>query len=177
MAPLEAQARALRKQNFEATFIQMIGVQRDITNSIKIVDSNRDITHSGHDALQYYVHWFTNQLQKIHASNREPMQAEVTKIWLSLEQRYTDVVPYCRNLEALIQFLHDADVPDGSLYMTIVKAQLTAAEIVILYYAAIAHIQDWRLAAFLMEADFFEQLSVVRLAAPEHKDLLAKIMS
>lgn len=130
---LNAQSETLKKQNFEDTFFQLLGIQNQIVNSIDIFSARSSHTIRGRDCFRiFYDRLRTSYAAAITAGSGG--QRIPTAYIAFYSNNQAEVGHYFRNLYTLIKFVHQSDVQDKKFYTNIVRAQLSSYELLLLFY-------------------------------------------
>lgn len=120
---LALQNQAMKKQNFENTFFQMLRLHNEIINSIDVTERRSPsvtINHSGRDCFAC----FHEELKKLDTSEHEAY----------FESKLSELGHYYRNLYHIIKFVHNSDVEDKKFYTNLVRAQLSTYELLLLFH-------------------------------------------
>ncbi|HZH11151.1 MAG TPA: putative phage abortive infection protein [Microvirga sp.] len=138
-AETERQGRSLARQNFEATFFQMLTIHNGIVNAIDIQKTQG--LKNGRDCFRT----FRTRLRDLYNSNRSQYSSEEDAIrdiynvfW---DRSRQDLGHYFRYLFNFVRFVDDFDFSFESnpveaklRYMRLIRAQLSDYELIILFY-------------------------------------------
>lgn len=144
------QNETLEKQKFENTFFQMLNLFHSIINSLEVNNGIKGVTHKGRDCFQYFVRELIKEesdlLYNIKKHNtKHNIDIIVHGIDLELDQIiniYDDVYQnykshlshYFRTLYHIVKLVNDSDVSNKKQYISLVRAQLSSYEQVLLFY-------------------------------------------
>lgn len=132
---LSLQSATLRKQAFDNTFFQMLNLHHSIVDGIDAQIRNGKET--GRDVFKTYYkgmdrHYETTELAKI-VDTDERWDAAYERLYGYIQN---DVGHYFRNLFQIIEFVHQSDAKDKRFYSSLVRAQLSSHELLLLFYNA-----------------------------------------
>lgn len=161
---LEGQLRALDRQNFEATFFQMLNLHNTIVNAMDVHRRNQD-TLRGRDCFRHFV----KELRGFYDNN--PLPDELDRIVKAHEQFWEqfhgDLAHYYRYLYNIIRFIDETKV-DKSRYMRVLRAQLSDDELFVLFYNGVTH-RAVKFKAYVEKFALFDNLPDERLMSINHK--------
>jgi hypothetical protein len=132
---LEDQAEALNKQNFESTFFHMIQLHHSI------VDGMRSYDHRAREKVGRLVFELLIQglRQKAQGGDYEAHQAAIKE---GVRSNSLIVDHYVTNFYCMLQYV-DSSTVEHTLYVRIIKAQLSTWELFILFYATFFGTGEW----------------------------------
>jgi Putative phage abortive infection protein len=171
---LETQIEAIKRQNFEATFFQMLTLHNAIVNSIDLVNANGQRIQ-GRDCFRT----FYTRLTKIYRANEQKAKGkhsdkEILK--LSYEQFWKDaqleLAHYFRYLFNIIRFL-DESSHSKEYYIKLIRAQLSDQDLLLLFYNCLSP-QGSKFKAYAEKYALFDNMPVIRLLGSEHKNRVAE---
>lgn len=144
---LEGSKEALNKQNFETTFFNMLKSQRDITNNMRVSPPRQSIefflaevkepVYEGHKGIRHICRaafknmkgqCTTNALQK--SSNH------------TLKEYVGELSHYFKSTKTLINFVDKTSDIDHEFYISLIEAQLTTSELVLIFLKGIQPLQS-----------------------------------
>lgn len=126
-------------QNFEGTFFQMLKLHNELLASIDISKANGDV-HTGRDCfMKVWRSYRIGLKDKDETSDlderKEQIDAAYNKLWTKYESEFGH---YFRSLYNVIKFIHNSNIKNKKLYTNIVRAQLSAQELLMLMYNCIS---------------------------------------
>ena len=138
---LEAQARALQQQVFENSFFQLVRLHQASVNSMDI--DGYGIT--GSDCFAQYFHQLENHyndaIKKATSASVGPID-EARIIEEAYQNLYSnhhgDLGHYFRRLYHIIRYVDESTIDNKSLYSRLVRSQLSAFELLVLFYNCIS---------------------------------------
>ncbi|MCK6429690.1 MAG: putative phage abortive infection protein [Burkholderiaceae bacterium] len=135
---LQMQNDTLRRQNFENTFFQLLGLHSDILNAIDLQKDGR--TTRGRDCFRAFSRRLHGEL--VDYRNRIPNWSEEERINAAykkfFEEHQSEIGHYFRSLYNIVKFVKQSDVRDKRLYTNLIRAQLSSYELVMLFYNCIS---------------------------------------
>ena len=185
------QLHSIQLQNFENSFYAMLNLLQGIVSQM---DDNSEYRTSGRDCFKkwrtklekYVVEKFLrvqalNSLHGIPYSDSNPVSYEITL--LAYDDFYVGTQEhlghYFRTLYHLIKMVSNSPVlrtdAERKRYVSIVRAQLSAYELVLLYYNCVRPVAD-KFRDYVIQYDLFEHLDNKLLLQECHKDFLVKVM-
>lgn len=167
---LETQIEAIKKQNFEATFFQMLTLHNAIVNSIDLV-SSEGRRREGRDCFRVFYTRLTKIYRKKQAVNATSQSDEVI-LDKSYEQFWTitqlELGHYFRYLFNIIRFVDETPHAD-SYYIKLIRAQLSDQELLLLFYNCLSP-QGQKFRLYAEKYALFDNMPVIRLLEPSHKE-------
>jgi predicted SnoaL-like aldol condensation-catalyzing enzyme len=171
---LETQIDAIRKQNFEATFFQMLTLHNNIVNSIDLVNSQTGVRTSGRDCFRV----FYTRLTKIYRDRQKRMGTKFQddKI-LAVSYRafwkeaQLDLGHYFRFLFNMIRFVKEN--PEHINYVKLIRSQLSDQELLLLFYNCLGE-HGSKFKVFAEEFELFDNMPVIRLLEANHRNRFAE---
>lgn len=137
---LRGQKLALKKQNFESTFFQLLRLHHDIINGIDLFRSRDGMTIKGRDCFKVFYERFERKL----AENKQNYSGKTGKDRINntycdfYKCHQSEVGHYFRNLYNIIKLIENSDLEDKKLYTNLVRAQLSSFELALLFYNALS---------------------------------------
>lgn len=178
---LEETTKAAQLQTFENTFFQMLRLHHHIVDSIKAereVNANvlatGDSILVGRDAFPRLCQLLDEDLEfGLPEPEDEKPSADhelesVRYSWASFfSSNYPSLSHYFRNFYNILRFVHDSKrVEDKERYTRILRAQLSAYELKLLFYNGV-HSRNERFKELAVEYALFEQIRVVPISGVE----------
>lgn len=170
-AEFEQQNQTLRKQRFENTFFSLIGFHNDIIAALRINRGGENF-HGRECFLFFY-----REFQEIYASldRKTPAESEDKKIRAAQEiffrnwHSYTG--HYFRTLYNIAKFVKYSDSTDKQIYMNLLRAQLSADELALLFYNCLGNIGRRKFKDLVEEFALLENIGEGVLLKEVHKEL------
>jgi Putative phage abortive infection protein len=138
---MNKQKEAMDKQGVENKFFQLLGVHHEIVNSIEITENGGE---RGRVALVTIHAYLRNKLKESENELKEDdalgFQEQVRKGFGEVNKRYWySLKHYLRNLYSILNFIDGSslDADKKHFYISLIEAQLSAPEILLLFYNGI----------------------------------------
>ena len=128
---LVKQNEALRVQNFEASFFQLLRLHNDIVNSIDRVSTKGKVT-TGRDCFNVFLRRLQSTLE-IEGADRN-FDAFLTHYDLFYIEYQHEIGHYFRLLYNIVKLVSRTGGIDKRFYTNLVRAQLSSAELMLLFY-------------------------------------------
>ncbi|MCR9118216.1 MAG: putative phage abortive infection protein [bacterium] len=123
---MEKQNDAFSRQAFDSTFFRMLDLHNQIVNDMD-VDINGVTKASGRDCFEFFSYAIEEESRK--------RQQKGASVFMTIYERHeANMGHYFRNLYQIVRFVDGSDIVDKQIYMSIVRAQLSSLELVILLY-------------------------------------------
>lgn len=158
---LEVQNQTLKKQNFEGTFFQLLRVQNEIVNSMKMNTAHEPI--SGRACFKECYNGLIDKWTRINQveTNESRVLEIINTAYLEFPQRnQIDTDLYFRNLFQVIAFVDRSEIPDKNVYTNFVCAQLSNYELALLFYYCLSNQGNFNLKQFVEEYALLKNISV-----------------
>jgi len=168
----------MTKQNFEATFFQMLRLHNDIVGSMDVARGAFGQAQEvrGRDC---FVTFFA-QLRGIYGARRAkgakageaevPEEEDLREAWLRVwKERQADLGHYFRFVYTVVKFVKNSEADDKRLYTNMVRAQLSDAELLILFYNCAVGYGVLKFKPLVEEFAFFDNLPLESLLDPGHR--------
>ena len=163
---LEEQSRHLGVQAFENTFFSLVGMHNENVKGLTL--QSEEIDSSGRDVFK---HMFVRLKDAYSAENytkpspdaRELIERAYNRFYAKQQK---NIGHYIRTLNRLLDFIEKRGPENKNEYWLIIRAQLSANELIILYYHSIVRDRFAALAT-LRQYRFFEYLPLEDLIDPE----------
>ena len=186
---LEAQNQTLQKQNFESSFFQLLGLHNDIVNSMKVSVhwEMKPIVYQGRQCFAYLLYEFRYNYggaeERFYAEWKEnPDEARQVRLqWINekyeelFDKYQLQVGHYFRNLYNFVKFVdQESDFPkdhkDKKFYTNLIRAQLSSAELGLLFYNCLSERGD-KFEKLVVKYALLEDMDFKVLINGEHKSL------
>jgi hypothetical protein len=134
---MQAQNETLKKQNFENTFFQLLRLHNDIVNAIDLRnESTGAVTSAGRDCFRIFYERFRKRWDKGIATDAGNNDLDrINKTYLAFyEGLEAELGHYFRSLYNIMKFVDGSVLPNKRLYTNLVRAQLSAYELALLFY-------------------------------------------
>ncbi|RFB82347.1 hypothetical protein B5K08_32140 [Rhizobium leguminosarum bv. trifolii] len=119
------------RQQFEATFFQMLNYHNSIVNSIDVHRSSTKGTLTGRECFKFFYDELLNGYNGVHLLDEMARsKSAYSGLWNVFQK---DLAHYYRFLYNLIRFVNQSKFPKTK-YMRIVRAQLSDFEMAIIFY-------------------------------------------
>lgn len=122
-APIERAEAA--KRDFETTFFNLLELLRETVNEIDVTDAYGKNAVTGRDALRRILDEFISPLRPKLGSNREAFRKSYFRF-------RDDLAHYFRLFYHILKYIHESSVDDKMLYVRLLRATLSDAEIVLI---------------------------------------------
>lgn len=173
---LEIQNKAIERQNFEATFFQMLTLHNTIVSSIDLQSKDGMIT-TGRDCFRV----FYTRLTKLYREKQEKppraaagSDADRTKVAAAYKDFWRDhqleLGHYFRYLYNVIRFVKENGV-GSARYLRLIRAQLSDQELLLLFYNCLTP-QGEKFRELVEEFSLLDNLPRIRLLEKEHASFL-----
>ncbi len=134
---MEAQNKTLRTQSFENTFFQMLGLHNEIVENISHSWLNPNVTRNGRDCLAFIYKEFVYYNAK-NLSGAD--DCSINKRYLHFYRDYEHLLGhYFRNMYNIVKFVKNNPEKDKKLYTNLLRAQLSAPELALLFYNCLSN--------------------------------------
>jgi hypothetical protein len=128
----------ISQQSFETMLVQLIGFHHEIVGQLQFRRSGTD--YIGREVIRQ----LSEELDLI-ASVQQPdeesapnIQAVRRRYQLFYNSRKAQIDHYFRNLYHIIKYIDESDVPNARRYTSLVRAQLSASELQLLFYGGLS---------------------------------------
>jgi len=158
------------KQQFEATFFQMLNYHNSIVNSFDVHRGQPKGTLTGRECFKF----FFDNMQRAYNSNvssteRERAMNAYDSVWKVFQK---DLAHYYRFLYNLVRFVNQSKFPKTK-YIRIMRAQLSDFEMSMLLYNGLTK-EGARFKEYIELFTLFDNLPDNALLSPSHKDFYDK---
>ncbi|KQV94612.1 hypothetical protein ASC87_26050 [Rhizobacter sp. Root1221] len=170
---LHEQNKSMQRQNFEATFFQMLAVHTSLVNAIDLVDEHNRITR-GRDCFSVFYTRF-NKIYREQASKEngkytdERVLKRSYQIFWKVHQ--VELGHYFRYLYNIVRYVKEAPFVDGP-YIRLIRAQLSDQETLLLFYNCIASQHGSRFKALAEDFALLDNMPQIRALKESHLSLI-----
>ena len=183
----EAQEQSIKRQNFENSFFQLLGLHNQIVSSIRSIHSKDPLegirgVHVVGFVNDCFETWFRSfrdtpwapEAKFGSAENITFEQNSLSKKYLAFYAHHQGVLGhYFRNLYHVIKFVKNSDVEDKRRYTSLVRATLSQFELALLFYNCITPLGEEKFKPLVEEFGLLENLDCKLLLKPEDEKLYA----
>ncbi|MFZ2727020.1 MAG: putative phage abortive infection protein [Methylococcaceae bacterium] len=173
---LALQNDVLMRQQFEHTFFQLFEMFNKLVDSILLTPIN--IKLYGKEGINelYWKHLHPT----MYANSRDDGKVEINVIenikqYLYVFKAIVEFSAYFRTLYSIIKFVDNSQLPfeDKKFYTNLVRAQLTDAELGLLFYNCLClpKYEQSKFIPLIIRYDLLEYLQDETLANPQHRQL------
>lgn len=135
---LAQQVDTLKRQTFENTFFQLLKIHGEIVSSIDLRTGGK-VTAAGRDCLRAYFKRLRASLEKVSRGDLLDVRAGVRVTYQDIFDAYeSDLGHYFRHLYRIFKFIDESGIEDKRSYAGIVRAQLSADELGLLFFNGIS---------------------------------------
>lgn len=187
-----AQNLNLEKQRVESAIFQGISLHNEIVNSLEIVEEHKSysMAYVNHSTSTYVINTKgRNVLKDLYTNLRYQLAFEDYSV-TNLDQRYTQIKDeyiewylknehfighYYRNLYHLFKMIDQSilDDTEKEKYADIVRAQLSSAELLLLFYNAVSFTEENNFIPLIIRYNILKHINKSMLAMQEDIHILA----
>lgn len=171
---LQEQTKSLQRQNFEATFFQMLSVHTALVNAIDLIDDQNRTTR-GRDCFNV----FYTRLNKIYRdqvgkSNGKYSDESILRLSYKLfwKKHQVELGHYFRYLYNTVRYVKESAFVDGP-YIRLIRAQLSDQETLLLFYNCIASEHGGNFKTLAEEFSLLDNMPKIRVLKEAHLELIA----
>ncbi|MCC5086430.1 putative phage abortive infection protein [Xanthomonas campestris] len=170
---LSAQNESRKKQNFEATFFQMLSIHNSIVNSIDLLNDKGD-RNQGRDCFSVFYTRFNKIFRAREARYNEskrakkPLSAAYTEFW---NTHQSELGHYYRYLYSIVRFIKD-EGQEGGPYIRLIRAQLSDQELLLLFYNCISE-NGGNFTPLVVEFSLLDNMPRMKVLDRSHLNLIA----
>lgn len=170
---LHEQNESLRRQNFEATFFQMLTVHTSIVTSIDLVDDENKVTRGRDCFTVFYRRLNKTYRENLQKANGKHSDEKVLRLAYKLfwKVHQVELGHYFRYLYNLVRFVKESPFKDGP-YIRLLRSQLSDQETLLLFYNCIASEHGDKFKMLAEEFSLFDNMPKVRVLKNEHLELI-----
>ena len=176
---LTLHSEAMARQNFETTFFSMLSLHNEIVNSLTIKDkTGRLVFPELIEELKSKAHWCLHNkgVHTGHHSSEEGRsifgkltEQELSDCYEGFYKDFSSVGHYFRNLYNIVKFVKNSGQKDKRFYTNIIRAQLSNAELALLFYNCLSDKGREKFKPLIEEFAFLNEMDDKMLLADEHK--------
>ena len=165
---LNDQTAAVKLQNFERTFFQVVRLHHDIVKALDIRSpSTRTVTTAGRDCFKVFYQRFMKYHSK--SNTKHNNEGQLTIVHKAHEPFYRqhqhELGHYFRNLYRILKLVDESDVDNKCSYTGILRAQISSYELVLLFYNVLNPVGA-KLKTLVERYEFLENMEVGLLCNP-----------
>lgn len=180
-----AQVAVLNKQNFEATFFQMLRLQEELRDSITWPGSSSGNVFAGRRALSKATPVLLGTLNGLSVSDTgtatqiagaaaapvSPIDQCRERYAKLYEQRLAERMGHMfRNLYVTLKFVDETTEINAAFYVRVLRSQMSQSELVLVFYNTISDFGREKMLPLAEKHNLFQNLSSHRLAHPSHRE-------
>ena len=164
---LEEQGAAVKLQNFERTFFEMVRLHNDIVRTIERREPGRPPLTVGRDCFRALY----DEFKGIHGTSNAKLTGQgqariIIDAYDTFHSRYQhEVGHYFRNLYRTLKLVDESHVNNKNDYTGILRAQLSSFELTLLFYNAL-HPVGQKMKSLVERYKMLENLNVGLLCNP-----------
>ena len=168
------QNETLRKQRFENTFFNLMGLHNDIITALRFYRMGQEF--AGRESFRHLYQEFQTCYSRV--SEETPGASEDEKIrsayirFFGSWQTYTG--HYFRTLYNIVKFVKNSDSDSKQMYMNLLRAQLSVNELALLFYNGLSDLGRKKFKGLVEEFALLENLGEGVLLREDHKNLYAR---
>ncbi|MUT69976.1 putative phage abortive infection protein [Stutzerimonas frequens] len=172
---LAEQAKNLNKQSFESTFFKMLDTHSGIVESIDLSNSKNNNTTKGRDCFTIFYRRLEEKYHTRASLDKKDPQFIILKrtyaeFWLEHQH---ELGHYFRFLYNFVRFIKESDY-EKSLYIRLLRAQLSDQELLLIFYNCIASKHGERFKPLVEEFAMLDNMPTLRILSSEHLALIDK---
>jgi hypothetical protein len=171
---LQEQTKSLQRQNFEATFFQMLSVHTALVNAIDLID-NQNRTTRGRDCFNvFYTRLNKIYREQLGRSNGKYSDESVLRLSYQLfwKKHQVELGHYFRYLYNTVRYVKESAFVDGP-YIRLIRAQLSDQETLLLFYNCIASEHGGNFKTLAEEFTLLDNMPKIRVLNEAHLELIA----
>lgn len=164
---LNEQGAAVRLQNFERTFFEMVRLHHDIVKAMDLRDANNNVTTAGRDCFRVFYDRFKRRHGDANSrfNTREQAVIVVEAYGPFYSEHQHEVGHYFRNFHRILKHVDESDVDNRVKYSGIIGAQMSSYELALLFYNVL-HPIGRKLKAFVEKYGILENMDTGMLCNP-----------
>jgi hypothetical protein len=169
---VKKQAEIAAQQRFENTFFELLGLHHGLVTAIGVRRADSTIV-MGRSSFDVFGLHLRNAYSRTSDQLDEPERIETAYSQLYEEDQQA-VGHYFRNLYHIVLFVDESDVYAKFRYTKILRAQLSSAELFLLFYNGLSGFGKEKFKPLIEKYSLLEQISKNRLLNENHESLYAK---
>ena len=172
-AQLKAQNDTLRRQSFENTFFQLLGLHNDIVNAVTFYDIDKK-EYKGRQCFEMLYTTLRYEYEDFKKKSEGKEDREIVTIaYESFFDNYqSDIGHYFRNLYHIFKYIHRHDIQIyKKRYTNIVRAQLSTCELALLFYNGLSKYGIERFKPIIEKYQLFDNLNPEFLLDEQHMNM------
>lgn len=131
---LSEQSRSLHRQNFENRFFNMLSLHHEIVNALSVKSENGAVVE-GRECFRNFQKDLSGYLKKAALGNLGPYEQCMLYEYEHFHRHYgLELNHYFRNFYRILKYIDEADITDKTEYSGVLRAQLSNAELFLLFY-------------------------------------------
>jgi hypothetical protein len=164
---LTLQQKQFEQQSFENHFFQLLNVHHDIVDDLQFENSDEQ----GRNTAGRFWLWVRNTYyDKIHGQS---IEQDTEALAVAAYEEIFDKQPkvfghYFRNLYHIIKFVDDSSIDDKKRYTSLVRAQLSSYEHILLHYNGLSEYGVKKFKPLIEQYALLENMGPGLLFNPEH---------
>jgi hypothetical protein len=169
----QAQQESIKRQNFESSFFQLLNLQNQITAGLRCTDRFSG-PKTSRECFQTWLDYLRQEFvsrQVILTENDLGHIREAYQVFYRGAQ--AALAHYFRNLYHAIKFVKSSDISDKRRYTSLVRAQLSAYELTLLFYNGLSVFGEG-FKPLIEEFGLLEHLDDSLLMERSHRQLYAE---
>lgn len=175
---MKEQNETLRQQKFENTFFQLLNLFSSIVNSLDLrkSSSKTDVISTGRDCFEIFYKRLQGTLQgnNQHISGYTKQNSTAIQAINAYGQFYdnnkSDMSHYFRTLYHIIKFVDKSTIENKKQYTSIVRAQLSSYEQVMLFYNCLHDNGNEKFKPLIEKYSLFKNLDTSLIFNQQHLD-------
>lgn len=171
---LAEQTATFTLQRFEDSFFSLLRTHGDIVNAMDLVGDNGRVTRS-RDCFKVWYH----RLERVHATEAHYPDAQALQTVQAVYRKFysdhqSELGHYFRHLYHILKFIKEAPIEDKRKYTSLVRAQLSGYEHLMLFYNCLSEYGHKKFKPLVEEFALLENMPQLQLIArPLHIGLYA----
>lgn len=133
------QSLALSIQRFENTFFEMVRLHHELVRALDL-RQNGQVTTAGRDCFKVFYERFGEEHSKANSALQGKGQLAIAQqAYQRFYVRHQHEIGHCfRNFYRILKFVDESDIAKKSDYAGILRAQMSSAELALLFYNALS---------------------------------------
>lgn len=152
---LSLQNKAMIHQNFDNTFFQLLRLHNEIVNAINISKTSIEQAGAAHRNVTNIISSGRNCFEIFYSemkADNSPQHEEY------FESEQAKLGHYFRNLYHIIKFVSNSDVENKEFYTSLIRAQLSTYELLLLFYSCVSKYGLEKFKPLVEEYAFFKNM-------------------